>query len=154
MRRMLDIHHATLADGPTIVEFQLAMALESEGVILDRDTLTAGVAAVLDGRADAVYWVAVEDGAIKGMLMAVPEWSDWRNGTVLWVHSVFVRPYARRRGVFTAMYRHLRDLVERSPELMGLRLYVDKQNEAAKRVYESLGMSREHYELYEWMDEE
>ena len=72
MRRMLDIHHATLADTPTIVEFQLAMALESEGFVLDRDTLTAGVAAVFDGRADAAYWVAEEDGSIKGMLMTVP----------------------------------------------------------------------------------
>ena len=72
------------------------------------------------------------------MLMTVLEWSDWRNATVLWVHSVFVRPEARRRGVFRALYEHLRLVVEHSPELAGLRLYVDRRNETAKRVYESL----------------
>ena len=85
------------------------------------------------------------------MLMTVPEWSDWRNGTVLWVHSVYVVPEARRQGVFTAMYGHLRSAVERSDDLVGLRLYVDRANEPAQRVYEAMGMSRDHYHLYEWL---
>ena len=153
MRGMIDVRPAVPADAPLIVEFQLVMARESEETVLDRATLSAGVAAVFEGRTTASYWVADEGGRVVGMLMTVPEWSDWRNATVLWVHSVFVRPEARRRGVFRALYEHLRLLVERSPELAGLRLYVDRRNETAKRVYESLGMSSEHYELYEWLKE-
>jgi RimJ/RimL family protein N-acetyltransferase len=30
-------------------------------------------------------------------------------------------------------------------------LYVEKRNAAAQKVYERLGMSREHYEMFEWM---
>ena len=45
----------------------------------------------------------------------------------------------------------LRDLVERSPGLAGLRLYVDQRNEQGQSVYEALGMTRERYHLYEWL---
>ena len=148
---MIDVRPALPAEAPLIVEFQLHMASESEGLTLDRETLASGVAAVLDGSAVASYWVAEEEDRVVGMLMTVPEWSDWRNGTVLWVHSVYVVPDARWRGVFRAMYEHLRRAVEGDASLVGLRLYVDRANERAQRVYEALGMSREHYHLYEWL---
>ena len=83
--------------------------------------------------------------------MAIPEWSDWRNGTVLWIHSLYVIPEVRRHGVFKKLYLNLKKQVEQSPELVGLRLYVDKQNNLAQTIYEKLGMSRDHYELYEWL---
>ena len=46
---------------------------------------------------------------------------------------------------------NLKKQVEKSPELVGLRLYVDRQNKSAQKIYEKLGMSRDHYELYEWL---
>jgi len=97
------------------------------------------------------YWVAEENGELLGMLLAIPEWSDWRNGTVLWIHSLYVVGRARRRGVFKKLYLNLKRQVERSPELVGLRLYVDKTNKPAQKVYERLGMNKHHYELYEWL---
>ena len=130
------------------------MAQESEGLTLDLETLTLGVGAVFDGHVDAHYWLAEEDGTVVGMLMTVPEWSDWRNGTVVWVHSVYVEPGARQRGVFRALYEHQRAMVEDSDALVGLRLYVEQSNERAMRVYEAMGMTREHYHLYEWLKPE
>ncbi len=134
-----------------IVELQLRMAQETEGLRLDRDVVSRGVRGVFQEPARGTYWVAEEKGEILGMLLAIPEWSDWRNGTVLWVHSLYVIPQARRRGVFKKLYLNLKKQVEQSPELMGLRLYVDKTNKPAQEVYEKLGMSKEHYELYEWL---
>lgn len=150
-RPIVHVRRATPDELELIVDFQMRMAVESESLALDRATLAAGVRAVLDGKVPAEYWIAeTEDGPV-GMLMTVPEWSDWRNGTVLWVHSVYVRPEARRQGVFSALYDHFRRQVERNPELVGIRLYVDRSNAPAQRVYESLGMTREHYYLYEWL---
>ena len=83
--------------------------------------------------------------------MAIPEWSDWRNGTVLWIHSLYVIPEARGQGVFKKLYSNLEKQVEQSSELTGIRLYVDKQNRSAQKVYEKLGMNKHHYELYEWL---
>ncbi len=127
------------------------MAEESEGFALNRETLTAGVTAVFDGSARADYWIVEQDGTTEGMAMTVPEWSDWRNGTVLWLHSVYVAPDARRHGAFRAIYDHLLKTVEATDELKGLRLYVDKTNERAQQVYEAMGMTRDHYHLYEWL---
>ena len=127
------------------------MARETEGLKLDRDVVGEGVRGVFEEPARGTYWVAEEEGRIVGGLLAIPEWSDWRNGTVLWIHSLYVVPDARGRGVFRKLYSNLKEQVERSPALMGLRLYVDKRNKPAQKIYEKFGMRRDHYELYEWL---
>ncbi|MFP4055457.1 MAG: N-acetyltransferase family protein [Candidatus Brocadiia bacterium] len=147
----LRVRAAGPAEADTIAELQLRLCRESEGVELDPATVRQGVRAALDDPAKGRYWVAEEGGRIVGCLLAVPEWSDWRNATVLWIHSLYVVPEARRRGAFKALYAHLKRQVERSPQLAGLRLYVDKRNRQAQKAYEALGMSREHYHLYEWL---
>jgi ribosomal protein S18 acetylase RimI-like enzyme len=127
------------------------MAQETEAIGLDRDVVSRGVQGVFQEPARGTYWVAEEKGELLGVLLAISEWSDWRNGTVLWIHSLYVIGQARRRGIFKKLYLNLKKQVEQSPELVGLRLYVDKTNKPAQEVYEKLGMSKEHYELYEWL---
>lgn len=154
MTAPLAVRPARPEDAPTVSGFQLLMARETEGLELDPETVARGVGAVFADRTRGEYFVAevVEDGGrIVGCLMVTPEWSDWRNGTVFWVQSLYVVPEMRGRGVYRALYEHLQALVLASPELMGIRLYVDKRNTVAQRVYARLGMTREHYELFEWM---
>jgi GNAT superfamily N-acetyltransferase len=145
------------ADAATIVDFQLRMARETEALELDRDTVVRGVAAVLADPAKGTYWLAEHEddgggaGGIAGSLLTTFEWSDWRDGTVLWIQSVYVVPEERGRGVYRALYEHLKRRVENDPALKGIRLYVDRRNAAAQGVYARLGMSREHYELFEWL---
>ena len=127
------------------------MVRETENLTLDESTVTTGVRTVLDEPARGGYWVAELDGQLVGCLLTLPEWSDWRNGTVLWIHSVYVRPEFRRRGVFRALYQHVARIVEGDASLKGLRLYVDQRNTAARKTYEALGMDGEHYQLYEWL---
>ncbi len=148
---MIEIRKGKLSDLERIVEMQLRMAQETEGLGLDRDVVSRGVQGVFQEPARGTDWVAEEKGEILGMLLAIPEWSDWRNGTVLWIHSLYVISKARRGDVFKKLYSNLKKQVEQLPELMGLRLYVDKTNKPAQEVYEKLGMSKEHYELYEWL---
>jgi GNAT superfamily N-acetyltransferase len=147
----INIRPGLLFDVPTIAEFQVNMAWETEKLKLDPAVVDLGVSAVFDDPAKGKYWLAEIDNQVVGCLLTVPEWSDWRNGTVLWIHSVYVTPEARKKGVYRALYAHLKDIVESSSELRGLRLYVDKSNIAAQKVYEVLGMSGEHYHLYEWL---
>ena len=147
----IHVRPAATVDAPAVVEFQIAMAAETEGLVLDRPTVERGVAAVFADPAKGRYWVAEAEGRVVGCLLTTPEWSDWRNATVLWIQSVYVEPEARGRGVYRSLYEHLKQAVESSPGLAGLRLYVDHRNAAAQRVYERLGMSREHYAMFEWM---
>ena len=147
----MNVREARPDDAAAIVDFQIRMARETEGMALDLPTVTRGVQAVFDDPAKGQYWVAESDGRVIGSLLTTYEWSDWRNGTVIWIQSVYVPLELRRSGIYRRLYGHLRERVLASPDLMGIRLYVDRRNAAAQGVYERLGMSREHYEMFEWM---
>lgn len=148
----IKVRPGLLFDIDIIADYQVKMAFETEnGLKLDSPTVNLGVTAVMDDPSKGKYWLAEVDGKVVGCLLTVPEWSDWRNGTVLWIHSVYVNPDFRKYGVYKALYAHLKQMVTESKELRGLRLYVDKTNLDAQKVYEALGMSGEHYHLFEWM---
>ena len=83
--------------------------------------------------------------------MTTYEWSDWRNGTVLWIQSVYIDKAWRGKGIYKKMYEHIQMIVTKSDDLKGIRLYVDRTNKAAQQVYEKLGMNGEHYQVFEWM---
>ena len=110
--------------------------------------LTAGVRAGLADEAKARYFVAEMDGRVVGQLMLTLEWSDWRNGEIWWIQSVYVHADHRRRGVFKAIYRHVESLAKQSGAV-GLRLYVEKHNAAAQSTYASLGMNMAEYLVME-----
>jgi len=148
---MIEIRKARLSDAESIVELQLQMAQETEGLQLDKTLVKKGVEGVFHEPTRGTYWIAQEKDKVLAVLLAIPEWSDWRNATVLWIHSLFVIPEARRKGVFKKLYLNLKRQAEQSPELAGIRLYVDKQNKPAQQVYEKFGMNKDHYELYEWL---
>jgi ribosomal protein S18 acetylase RimI-like enzyme len=147
----LQIRAAERSDAAAIAAFQLRMARETEGLELDRATLDRGVEAVFADPGKGAYWVAERGGQVVGSLLTTFEWSDWRDGVVLWIQSVYVTSEERGRGVYRALYERVKRQVEESARYKGIRLYVDRRNAAAQRVYERLGMSREHYELFEWM---
>ena len=148
---MIHVRAGEMRDIETIVALQLCLARETENLDLDRAVVTRGVRAVVGDPAKGWYWLAEEEGETLGCLLTVPEWSDWRNGTVLWIHSLYVRPESRRRGVFRSLYAHLKGMVEADDSLKGLRLYVNRHNAAAKKVYEAMGMDGRHYEMFEWL---
>jgi ribosomal protein S18 acetylase RimI-like enzyme len=149
------IRRATRADERTIAAFNAEMALETEGKALDRARLAAGTRAVFEGDERGFYIVALRAGAIVGCLLITREWSDWRNGWFWWIQSVYVVPSARRGGVYRAMYTWLeaqareRDSQADGAPIVGIRLYVERENAAAMATYEALGMRRAHYQLYE-----
>lgn len=148
---MIHVRPGEERDIETIVEFQLRLALETEDLRLDRATVAQGVRAAMADAAKGRYWLAEDDGQVVGCLLATAEWSDWRNGAVLWIQSLYVRPESRGRGVFRSLYARLRSTVEADDSLKGLRLYVNRENAAAKKVYEAMGMDSRHYEMYEWL---
>ncbi len=149
----LAIRTATDADVPTLAAFNVAMARETEDKALDPDTVRAGVQALLDDPTRGFYLVAERDGEVVGSLMITTEWSDWRNGDFWWVQSVYVRPEARRQGVYSALYAQVkaRAAEKTHPPVCGIRLYVERTNTAARQAYRALGMVETGYRLYEEM---
>jgi len=147
----MQIRKAKEEDLTSIVEFQLAMALETENLQLDKLNLEKGVLAVFHDLAKGQYFVTEIDGEIAASLMTTFEWSDWRNGMVYWIQSVYVKENFRRLGIYRKMYAHIQDLVVKDDNARGIRLYVDKTNIRAQQTYTNTGMNGEHYQLFEWM---
>jgi len=128
--------------------------METENVRLSAEVLSKGLKHLFDDPTKGKYYIAQEDSEVIGCLMTTYEWSEWRCGNVLWIQSVYIKPTHRSQGVFKKMYEYIKGLVM-APEsgYRGIRLYVDKTNVAAQKVYEKLGMNGEHYQVYEWMAE-
>ena len=143
--------NATPNDAEAIIDFQLAMARETEDVSLDRVIVTRGVRAVFGHPSHGSYFIAEADGEVVASLLITFEWSDWRNGVVWWIQSVFVRPEHRGKGVYAGLYEYVKSIAATDERVRGIRLYVDKRNAVAQNVYTRLGMDGEHYLVFEWM---
>ena len=118
------------------------------------DIVAKGVRALFKDTAKGNYFLAEcesPDGKpeIAGQLMITFEWSDWRNGTFWWIQSVYVKKEFRGRGVFRALYREMLRLARKQKGGCGLRLYVEKENRAAFRAHEKLGMKETYYRIFE-----
>jgi len=147
----MTIRDATPNDLPAIIDFQFHMAIETENLTLDRTTVTHGAKAVFSDPSKGKYYVAEQNGQVIGCLMTTFEWSDWRNGNVLWIQSVYIDKKFRGQAVFRELYTHVQALVNSDPALKGIRLYVNTQHKVAQEVYQRIGMNGDHYLVYEWM---
>lgn len=142
------IRHGRPSDQTSITNYNLQLAWETEQKRLDPYVVLAGVRTVLENPSKGTYFVAETEGRIVGQLMITYEWSDWRNGDIWWIQSVYVHPDYRKRGIFKALYQHTRQVAVETGAVM-LRLYVAKDNQPAQRVYQNLGMNLSDYYLME-----
>jgi ribosomal protein S18 acetylase RimI-like enzyme len=149
------IRKAKLEDLERIVDFNIQMAKETEEKILEKNVAREGVKAVLTNELKGFFLLAEENKGEKkicGQLMITSEWSDWRNKNIWWIQSVFVDKNYRNRKVFSKLFKSVTKMALSEKEVGGLRLYVEKHNDSAKQVYESLGMKKTPYEIYEkWL---
>jgi GNAT superfamily N-acetyltransferase len=144
----LHIRPAMRSDITSLVTWNTALAWETEAKQLDPAVLERGVAAVFDEPRRGFYLVAETKGVAVGCLLITYEWSDWRCGDFWWIQSVYVTASARRGGVFRALYAEASRRAQ-TARAVGLRLYVETENQRAQNTYEGLGMERCHYFMYE-----
>ena len=156
----LSIRPALLSDAGVICEFNRLMATETENKSLDPEILKAGVVAMLSDPRNGRYFVAEahphpqplsqgERGEIVGQLGVTFEWSDWHNGNFWWIQSVYVAASARRLGVFRKLHEHLLQEARAQKDVIGIRLYVEHDNQIAQQTYQKLGMEMTGYRLME-----
>ena len=142
------IREACESDLSSLVEYNLALAKETENLDLNKNTLRLGIqnSFALQG---CHYFVAEAEGNVVGQTMITSEWSDWRNGVIWWMQSVYVNPDYRKKGVFRHILKYIENLTEEIPEIKALRLYVIDDNQIARKTYQNLGMNNSGYLVYE-----
>jgi GNAT superfamily N-acetyltransferase len=152
------IRDAAASDHAVIVEFNRRLAVETENKVLDTAVLARGVSRALAEPERLRYWVAElthqDDRRVIGQTAITREWSDWRNGWIWWLQSVYIDAEHRGRGVFRALYRHIYETALAEPDVIGLRLYVEDGNLRAQQTYQALGMKRGGYSVLEelWLE--
>ena len=146
---MVTIRYGNRNDLDAIITFQKEMALETESKELEHHVISEGVKAILEDEKKGFYVVAECNNEVVASLMITQEWSDWRNAFFWWIQSVYVLLEFRRQNIFTRLYSFVENQTRNSPDVCGLRLYVEKENTSAKNTYESLGMKKTGYNLYE-----
>lgn len=149
MNDQIAIRIAKKEDASALIEFNQAMALETEGKNLDSQILTSGVESVFHDERKGFYVVAEESEKIIGGLMITFEWSDWRGQWFWWIQSVYILPESRGKKIYSRLYDFVKEKARESNEVCGIRLYVEKENTHAQKVYEKLGMEASHYLMYE-----
>ena len=148
------VREASWSDLDPLIEFNAAMALETEGRVLNKERLRAGTEAVLSTSSRGVYYVSetiegTGERRVIGQLLITYEWSDWRNATFWWIQSVYVHPAWRNRGVFRSLYKYVLRQAEAHSDVCGIRLYVEKDNAKAMTVYDKLGLRPTPYRVVE-----
>ena len=143
------VRRAAAADVAVVCEFNRLLALETEGKTLDPERLLSGVTAVLNDADKGLYFLALEGTQVLGQMGLTYEWSDWRNGWFWWIQSVYVRSAVRRRGVCSLILEHIRQAARADPLVIGLRLYVERDNTRAQATYQKMGLEWTTYQVME-----
>ena len=86
------VRNATLADADTLAAFNRNIAMETENLALIPAVILSGVKAVFENPARGFYVVAEARGKLVASLLVTREWSDWRDGELWWIQSVYVGP--------------------------------------------------------------
>jgi GNAT superfamily N-acetyltransferase len=148
------VRRAGPSDLAAIVRFNAALAQETEGKQLDLVVLERGVERALAEPDRLRYWVAERQGEVVGQAAITREWSDWRDGWIWWLQSVYVDASARRQGVFRGLVTEIRDSALAAGDVIGLRLYVEDGNVDAQRVYRALGFAPGGYHVFDqfWIE--
>lgn len=143
------IRRASSSDIAILTDFNCRLAVETEGRTLDAGTVMSGVTRGL-GRGDEVrYFIAEIGDSVTGQLMLTREWSDWRDGWIYWLQSVYIASDFRGQGVFRQLLDHVTQLLSSEPDVVCLRLYVEEENQAAIATYTRLGFQRPGYHVME-----
>ena len=151
MTDKLLIRTGQAADADVLAQFNIAMALETEGKHLDPTVVIEGVRTVIENPDHGFYVVAVKNNEVAASLLVTFEWSDWRAGQFWWIQSVYVRPACRRQGLLRRLYAHVKAQAERQQRVCGLRLYAEQSNHTAQQAYRALGMEATAYRVFEEM---
>ena len=148
MTSKIKIREASIKDIPILVKNNQALARETENIQLHIETILNGVSNSLK-REDCHYFVAELNGTVVGQTMITYEWSDWRNGVIWWIQSVYVQAEHRKKGVFRSLFKHIENLAKNDSDVKALRLYVMGDNLLGINTYKTLGMKDSGYIVYE-----
>lgn len=144
------IREAEKMDLDVLVTFSLLLADETEARVLKPDRVKSGIKSVLDDPSKGIIFVACDNNIVIGCFMINgKEWSEWRNGYILWLTGTYTSSKYRRKGVRKALFDHAISWGKSQPQVIGFRGYRHKTNNAIHSAALTGGMKETEYRINE-----
>ena len=113
------VRPALIEDSDVIVEFACKLALDTENYILDRPLVKSGIDNCIQDPKIGYYCLAWDENDPEkkslGYIMVTPTFDFALGGLVHWIGSVYVLAEARKKGVFRALYSHVKEIACMDP---------------------------------------
>jgi hypothetical protein len=151
MLKNLIVRIATRDDAGEIANFNVLFAKETVNKNLSLALTTEGVHQVFAKFNNGFYLIAELDNAIVGITMITREWSDWNNGAFYCIQSIFVTDKTAEKEIHDALFAKAKNLAKEHYDVCGVRLFVHKDDKETQKRYESLGLQKTEYRLFEEM---
>ena len=143
---------ADLNDLDVLCSFSLLIAKETENKNVDDSLVKLGIESVLKDSKKGITFVACDKDKVIGCFMINgKEWSEWRNGFILWLTGTYTHPDYRRMGVRKVLYEHAKNWARSQPDVKGIRGYRHKSNNAIHSAAITGGMQETEYRINEIM---
>ncbi|MBE0492129.1 MAG: GNAT family N-acetyltransferase [Sulfurospirillum sp.] len=149
MNEAIQVRIATRDDAKKIAEFNVNFAKETINKNLSLQTTKEGVHKVFSSFNNGFYLVAEVRKQIVGISMVTREWSDWSNGAYYCIQGIFVSNEEHATQIHDAIFQKAKSLAKEHDDVCGIRLYVDKDDKKTQKQYETLGMKKTPYRLFE-----
>ena len=144
------IRKAVKNDLNVLTKFSELISEETEGKKVDSSLVKSGIASVLDDPLKGQMFVACDEDKVIGCFMINGrEWSEWRNGFILWLTGTYTTVDYRRKGVRKALFDHACQWAKSEPQVVGLRGYRHKSNNTIHSAAITGGMKETEYRINE-----
>ena len=147
----LIVRIATRDDAGEIAKFNVLFAKETVNKNLSLAMTTEGVHQVFSKFNNGFYIIAELDGLIVGLTMVTREWSDWNNGAFYCIQSIFVIHTEYEKEIHDAIFHKAKSLAKEHYDVCGVRLFVHKDDKETQKIYETLGLQKTPYIIFEEM---
>ena len=147
----LNVRIATRDDAGEIAKFNVLFAKETVDKNLSLALTTEGVHQVFAKFNNGFYIIAELEGVIVGLTMITREWSDWNNGAFYCIQSIFVSHTEYEKEVHDAIFTKAKSLAKEHYDVCGVRLFVHKDDKETQKTYETLGLQKTKYRIFEEM---
>lgn len=141
---------ADLKDLDALTSFSIRIAKETENKNIDDSLVKLGIERVLKDSEKGITFVACDRDEVIGCFMINgKEWSEWRNGYILWLTGTYTHPDYRRMGVRKTLFEHAKKWAKSQPDVKGIRGYRHKSNNAIHSAALTGGMQQTAYRINE-----
>ena len=132
------VRQAGPEDSKFLADNTADLSLETENKECNMELTTKFLKMALDRPNEIVYFIASSEGKDIASCGCTYEYNVVDNTMYLWYQSVFVAKDFRGKGVFRALFNHAQDIAKERG-YKGVRLYVERNNEVARTIYQKYG---------------